>query len=218
VRTCPLGQVLDRCEQRGRTRTRLVVARQVHLRRLSDEPTSQGDRRREPSGQAAEGGSASATMMRSAARASCAPVSTPRARFPAVLSGTNEECLRSRDPARRAGNRLAKRYRAGRTRTCNPRFWRPVLCQLSYGPTRLGEEALYRRASEAPWSALPRPRGRVRRRRRLRRALGGRCVGGRGRGRRPRGLDGGVGAAGPPVGKAAISDESLILRGDGRAG
>ncbi len=24
--------------------------------------------------------------------------------------------------------------RAGRTRTCNPRFWRPVLCQLSYGP------------------------------------------------------------------------------------
>ena len=26
--------------------------------------------------------------------------------------------------------------RAGRTRTFNPRFWRPVLCQLSYGPRR----------------------------------------------------------------------------------
>ena len=25
-------------------------------------------------------------------------------------------------------------YRGGRTRTCNPRFWRPVLCQLSYAP------------------------------------------------------------------------------------
>jgi hypothetical protein len=27
--------------------------------------------------------------------------------------------------------------RPGRTRTCNPRFWRPVLHQLSYGPTPL---------------------------------------------------------------------------------
>src|SRR5215217_4185511 len=26
------------------------------------------------------------------------------------------------------------RGRGGRTRTCNPRFWRPVLCQLSYAP------------------------------------------------------------------------------------
>src|ERR671930_2509658 len=26
------------------------------------------------------------------------------------------------------------RYRGDRTRTCNPRFWRPVLCQLSYAP------------------------------------------------------------------------------------
>jgi hypothetical protein len=24
--------------------------------------------------------------------------------------------------------------RGDRTRTCNPRFWRPVLCQLSYAP------------------------------------------------------------------------------------
>jgi hypothetical protein len=30
----------------------------------------------------------------------------------------------------------ARRDRAGRTRTYNPRFWRPVLCQLSYGPRR----------------------------------------------------------------------------------
>src|SRR5919106_4149955 len=28
--------------------------------------------------------------------------------------------------------------RAARTRTWNPRFWRPVLCQLSYGPRRGG--------------------------------------------------------------------------------
>src|SRR6267142_1745729 len=27
------------------------------------------------------------------------------------------------------------RNRPGRNRTCNPRFWRPVLYQLSYGPT-----------------------------------------------------------------------------------
>jgi hypothetical protein len=26
-------------------------------------------------------------------------------------------------------------YRGDRTRTCNPRFWRPVLCQLSYAPS-----------------------------------------------------------------------------------
>src|SRR3990170_2928464 len=29
------------------------------------------------------------------------------------------------------------RSRPGRNRTCNPRFWRPVLYQLSYGPTAL---------------------------------------------------------------------------------
>ena len=29
-------------------------------------------------------------------------------------------------------------YRGGRTRTCNPRFWRPVLCQLSYAPRVAG--------------------------------------------------------------------------------
>ena len=32
--------------------------------------------------------------------------------------------------------RLCRNFpsRGGRTRTCNPRFWRPVLCQLSYAP------------------------------------------------------------------------------------
>jgi hypothetical protein len=35
-------------------------------------------------------------------------------------------------PAKRADFR--RRNRGGRTRTCNPRFWRPVLCQLSYAP------------------------------------------------------------------------------------
>src|SRR4051794_8359099 len=35
----------------------------------------------------------------------------------------------------RRGSALAHSpYRGGRTRTCNPRFWRPVLCQLSYAP------------------------------------------------------------------------------------
>src|SRR6266567_3550524 len=29
-------------------------------------------------------------------------------------------------------------YRPGRNRTCNPRFWRPVLYQLSYGPKLSG--------------------------------------------------------------------------------
>ena len=30
--------------------------------------------------------------------------------------------------------RQRRRNRPGRNRTCNPRFWRPVLYQLSYGP------------------------------------------------------------------------------------
>src|SRR5712692_4851926 len=37
-----------------------------------------------------------------------------------------------RDSNGHAGRR--GRYRPGRNRTCNPRFWRPVLYQLSYGP------------------------------------------------------------------------------------
>ncbi len=35
---------------------------------------------------------------------------------------------RGRDDVRRGPSR------PGRNRTCNPRFWRPVLYQLSYGP------------------------------------------------------------------------------------
>ena len=37
-------------------------------------------------------------------------------------------CTRNRPISR------AQPSRGGRTRTCNPRFWRPVLCQLSYAP------------------------------------------------------------------------------------
>ena len=39
-------------------------------------------------------------------------------------------------PGRRHKRRAkaCKASRGGRTRTCNPRFWRPVLCQLSYAP------------------------------------------------------------------------------------
>src|SRR5712692_7057873 len=44
-----------------------------------------------------------------------------------------------RAPDRRASARpllkVVHRNRPGRNRTCNPRFWRPVLYQLSYGPT-----------------------------------------------------------------------------------
>ena len=41
------------------------------------------------------------------------------------------------DPERRSRGPpdLAFLGRGDRTRTCNPRFWRPVLCQLSYTPT-----------------------------------------------------------------------------------
>jgi hypothetical protein len=33
-------------------------------------------------------------------------------------------------------------YRGGRTRTCNPRFWRPVLCQLSYAPRGCANDSI----------------------------------------------------------------------------
>src|SRR3954447_23067992 len=42
-------------------------------------------------------------------------------------------------------------HRGDRNRTCNPRFWRPVLCQLSYAP--LLQPGLYR-----PRSGVPRAR------------------------------------------------------------
>jgi hypothetical protein len=52
-------------------------------------------------------------------------------------------------PPREAGFRLYQGHRGGRTRTCNPRFWRPVLCQLSYAP-RVARP-VYRRPS-APFA------------------------------------------------------------------
>src|SRR5438128_12115394 len=45
--------------------------------------------------------------------------------------------LRPLKPFIQAKNRPlagSSEHRGGRTRTCNPRFWRPVLCQLSYAP------------------------------------------------------------------------------------
>src|SRR5438876_1184031 len=48
--------------------------------------------------------------------------------------GARAEGVESRH-AREAGG-LSTANRGGRTRTCNPRFWRPVLCQLSYAPRR----------------------------------------------------------------------------------
>jgi hypothetical protein len=50
----------------------------------------------------------------------------------ALLSASRVKLLKERNPA--LAGLLC--HRAGRTRTYNPRFWRPVLCQLSYGPRR----------------------------------------------------------------------------------
>ena len=53
--------------------------------------------------------------------------------------GGNRTRLPERSEGRGADGRDAFRRgpsRPGRNRTCNPRFWRPVLYQLSYGPRR----------------------------------------------------------------------------------
>ena len=66
-------------------------------------------------------------------RVSFAPVSTSLRRSLAVSSGMMRTAPRRPKPlAERVLLHLG--YRGGRTRTCNPRFWRPVLCQLSYAP------------------------------------------------------------------------------------
>ena len=66
-------------------------------------------------------------------RVSFAPVSTSLRRSLAVSSGMMRTAPRRPKPlAERVLPHLG--YRGGRTRTCNPRFWRPVLCQLSYAP------------------------------------------------------------------------------------
>jgi hypothetical protein len=44
------------------------------------------------------------------------------------IDATRKLALERRGSAKRNANR------PGRNRTCNPRFWRPVLYQLSYGP------------------------------------------------------------------------------------
>ncbi len=42
-------------------------------------------------------------------------------------------------------------YRGDRTRTCNPRFWRPVLCQLSYAPRRFERTSVTAASTVQPW-------------------------------------------------------------------
>jgi hypothetical protein len=44
--------------------------------------------------------------------------------------------------------------RGGRTRTCNPRFWRPVLCQLSYAPRGCEGQCIRARSKVGPWLRL----------------------------------------------------------------
>jgi hypothetical protein len=44
--------------------------------------------------------------------------------------------------------------RGGRTRTCNPRFWRPVLCQLSYAPRGCASDCIRGPSSISLWLLL----------------------------------------------------------------
>jgi hypothetical protein len=60
-------------------------------------------------------------------RASCAPVGASFQRSQAVSSGLTSSTPKTPKPLLVAGFRLVLAYRGGRTRTCNPRFWRPVL-------------------------------------------------------------------------------------------
>jgi RimJ/RimL family protein N-acetyltransferase len=53
-------------------------------------------------------------------------------RFPRPIGTSTMKPSKSRHAGKWADFR--RRNRGGRTRTCNPRFWRPVLCQLSYAP------------------------------------------------------------------------------------
>jgi hypothetical protein len=63
-----------------------------------------------------------------------------------VVALAARKTLRDRGKASR--ERGFSLYRGDRTRTCNPRFWRPVLCQLSYAPLRFGSR-LYSRPRES---------------------------------------------------------------------
>src|SRR5260370_40572615 len=51
------------------------------------------------------------------------------------ISGSIRRAL----PDRKPEANLANRNRGGATRTLNLRFWRPLLCQLSYTPSKRGE-------------------------------------------------------------------------------
>ncbi len=79
-------------------------------------------------------------------------------------SSSGGECAAADAPTVRASLRVCTtkaapmarpcRNRPGRTRTCNPRFWRPVLCQLSYGPLMAGRRS-DGRAVACPHTVLP---------------------------------------------------------------
>jgi hypothetical protein len=63
----------------------------------------------------------------------------PASAFIGAAVGTGEfaktfGCARDSAPNEKPRGSGAFLVRGGRTRTCNPRFWRPVLCQLSYAP------------------------------------------------------------------------------------
>src|ERR687884_263698 len=67
-------------------------------------------------------------------RDSRATVATTAERVPADLGGSPTYFAAATNSLLRSHFRLYERDRGDRTRTCNPRFWRPVLCQLSYAP------------------------------------------------------------------------------------
>ncbi len=99
----------------------------------------------------------------------------------------------SRHGAEGAG--LSGENRGGRTRTCNPRFWRPVLCQLSYAPRFAavivhGSTILRCGAACSGARSAPLPRDRARDGRDRRRLGPPRALGDRDRRRGARGVDG----------------------------
>lgn len=65
------------------------------------------------------------------------------------IGGMDQRCLFAFDPPPGSNRKLRYRQprtrnywflgRRGRDRTCDPRFWRPVLYQLSYAPMNVAE-------------------------------------------------------------------------------
>src|SRR4051794_30425669 len=74
-----------------------------------------------------------------------ATVNTGFQRISADVSGLEADPETALKPAGAAGLRLLERYRGDRTRTCDPRFWRPMLYQLSYAPVQVLRARVYRR-------------------------------------------------------------------------